>query len=117
VGWRKRRQRKWRKDKEKGRWIKKMETGKETHERRYEEERRSKSAEEERSGFKKKKEEEQYWDYVRKFEIGGLVETWVEEWSWQKIEKLLPNGKVKGKTRNEERKSCGRNNNRDEIGD
>jgi hypothetical protein len=27
---------------------------------------------------------------VRQFEIVGLVETWVEERSWEKIEKWLP---------------------------
>jgi hypothetical protein len=47
MGWRKRRQQKWTKDKEKGRWTNKMETGKEalrgTQERRYEREGRSKS--------------------------------------------------------------------------
>jgi hypothetical protein len=33
---------------------------------------------------------EQFWEYVRKFEVVGLVETWVEEWNWEKIEKKLP---------------------------
>jgi hypothetical protein len=42
----------------------------------------------ERSTFKKKDEE--FWNYVRQFQIVGLVETWVEERSWEKIEKLLP---------------------------
>jgi hypothetical protein len=36
-----------------------------------------------RRGFKTKKEEE-FWDYVRQFEIVGLVETWEEEQSWAK---------------------------------
>jgi hypothetical protein len=27
---------------------------------------------------------------VRQFEIVGLIETWVEERNWEKIEKLLP---------------------------
>jgi hypothetical protein len=26
---------------------------------------------------------------MRQFEIMGLVETWVEEWSWETIKKLL----------------------------
>jgi hypothetical protein len=42
----------------------------------------------ERSGLKKK--EEEFWDCVREFEIVGLVETWVEDKSWEEIEKLLP---------------------------
>jgi hypothetical protein len=33
---------------------------------------------------------EEFWEYIRKFEIVGLVETWVEERSWKKIEKTLP---------------------------
>jgi hypothetical protein len=36
----------------------------------------------ERSGFKKK--EEEFWFQVRQFEIVELVETWVEERSWEK---------------------------------
>jgi hypothetical protein len=42
----------------------------------------------ERSEFKKK-EEEEFCDYMGQFKIVGLVETWVEERSWKKIEKLL----------------------------
>jgi hypothetical protein len=41
MGWRKPRQRKWTKDKEKGRSTKKRETGKEAQERRYESKGRS----------------------------------------------------------------------------
>jgi hypothetical protein len=52
MGWRKPRQRKWTKDKEKGRWTKKRETGKEAQERRYESEGRSKSTILERSVIK-----------------------------------------------------------------
>jgi hypothetical protein len=33
---------------------------------------------------------EEFWKYIRKFEIVGLVETWVEERSWKKIDKTLP---------------------------
>jgi hypothetical protein len=33
---------------------------------------------------------EEFWAYIRKFEIVGLVETWVEEKNWKKIEKTLP---------------------------
>jgi hypothetical protein len=68
-----------------------MRSGKEaqrgTQERKYEGEGTSKNDNEngksegiilERRGFKKKKEEE-FWDYVRQFEIVGLIETWVEE--------------------------------------
>jgi hypothetical protein len=36
-----------------------------------------------------RKKEEKCWDYVRQYEIVGLVETWVEKRSWKKIEKLL----------------------------
>jgi hypothetical protein len=35
---------------------------------------------------------EEFWKYIRKFEIVGLVETWVEERSWKKIDKTLPKG-------------------------
>jgi hypothetical protein len=48
---------------------------------------------------------------VTQFEIMGLVESWVEEWSWEKIEQLLPKeykwecqGTKWGKKK---RKSCG----------
>jgi hypothetical protein len=97
MGWRNRRQRKWKKDKEKGRWTKKVESGREaqreTQERRYEAEGTSKKDNEdgksegiilERSRLKKKRRR-RFRDYVRQFEIVGLV----EEWSWE-IEKLLP---------------------------
>ncbi|KAJ3638261.1 hypothetical protein MTP99_001658 [Tenebrio molitor] len=39
------------------------------------------------AGLRTKKEEE-FWDYARQLEIVGLVETWVEEPSWEKV--LLP---------------------------
>jgi hypothetical protein len=66
MGWRKRRQRKWKKDKEKGRWTKKVVSRKQrgTQERKYEGEGTSKKDNEdgksegiifELSGFKKKK--------------------------------------------------------------
>jgi hypothetical protein len=32
---------------------------------------------------------EEFWDYVRQFEIVGLVETWVKEWSWGKNRKVV----------------------------
>jgi hypothetical protein len=57
--WRKGRQRKWTKDKEKGRWTKKRENGRKaqrgTRETRYEREEKSKSIILERSGIKKKR--------------------------------------------------------------
>jgi hypothetical protein len=40
------------------------------------------------AGLSKKRDE--FWDYVRQFDIVGLVETWVEERSWKKIGKSLP---------------------------
>jgi hypothetical protein len=98
MGWRNRRQKKWKKDKEKCRWTKKVESGKEaqreTQERRYKGESTSKKDNEdgkskgiilERSRLKKKRRR-RFGDYVRQFEIVGLV----EERSWEKIEKLLP---------------------------
>jgi hypothetical protein len=102
MEWRKWRQWKWKKDKEKGRWTKKAGFGKETQrrtqERRYKGEDTSKKDNEdgkcediilERSVFKKKNEKE-FWKYVSKFEIVGLAKSWVEERSWEKIEKMLP---------------------------
>jgi hypothetical protein len=56
--------------------------------RRYEAKKIMKTPKLERSRFKKK--EKEFWDYVRQFQIVRLVETWVEERSWEKIEKLLP---------------------------
>jgi hypothetical protein len=51
---------------------------------------------------------------VRQFEIVGLVETWVEEHSWEKIVAIerIPMGMSRGKTKKEKRKSCRGNNNR-----
>jgi hypothetical protein len=83
MGWRKRRQRKWKKDKEKGGWTKRVVSRKQrgTQERKYEGEDTSKKDNEdgkcegiifERSGFKKKKE---VWDFIRQFEIVELGET------------------------------------------
>jgi hypothetical protein len=37
----------------------------------------------------KQKKEEEFWNYVRQFKIVALIETWAEEQSWEKIEKLL----------------------------
>jgi hypothetical protein len=80
MGWRKRRQQKWRNDKEKGKWTKKVRSGKEaqrgTQDRRYEGKATSKKDNEdgkgaviilERSEFKKKEEEEfvTTWDNLR----------------------------------------------------
>jgi hypothetical protein len=53
---------------------------------------------------------------VRQLEIVGLVETWVEERSWEKIEKNT-NGNVKGQNEEKKRKSCRGNNNTGETGD
>jgi hypothetical protein len=37
-----------------------------------------------------RKKEEEFWDYVREFEIVvGLVETWVEDRSWEKNRKVV----------------------------
>lgn len=33
---------------------------------------------------------EQFWDYVRDFDFIGLIETWVDERQWKKIEDRLP---------------------------
>lgn len=32
------------------------------------------------------------WEYLKSFDIIGLVETWVEEKDWKKMEKRLPKG-------------------------
>jgi hypothetical protein len=40
------------------------------------------------AGLRKRGDE--FWDYVRQFEVVGLVETWVEGQSWEKVEKTLP---------------------------
>jgi hypothetical protein len=57
-----------------------------------------------------RKKEAKFWEYVRQLEIVGLVETWREERSWEKIEKLLPkeynNGNVTGQNKDRKRKSC-----------
>jgi hypothetical protein len=37
-----------------------------------------------------RKREDEFWDYVRQFEVVGVVGTWVEEQSWEKIERTLP---------------------------
>jgi hypothetical protein len=63
-----------------------------------------------------RKKEAKFWEYVRQLEIVGLVETWVEERSWEKIEKNT-NGNVKGQNEERKRKSCWGNNNRGETGD
>jgi hypothetical protein len=119
MGWRNRRQRKWKKDKEKGIWTKKVESGKEaqreTQERRYEAEGTSKKDNEdgksegiilERSRLKKKRRR-RFRDYVRQFEIVGLV----EERSWEKNRKAVTQriqmGMLRGKTRKEETKRGG----------
>jgi hypothetical protein len=56
-----------------------------------------------------RKKEENFWEYVRQLKIVGLVETWIEERSWEKIEKLLlkeyNNGNVKGQNKDRKRKS------------
>lgn len=31
------------------------------------------------------------WDYIKKFDILGLVETWVEEKQWERLKEKLPN--------------------------
>jgi hypothetical protein len=54
--------------------------------------------------LRKKKE---VWDFIRQFDIVELGETWVEERSWEKIEKLLQMGMSMGKTRKEKMKSGG----------
>jgi hypothetical protein len=74
------------KDKEKGRWIKKVGPGKEaqkgTQVRRYKGERTSKKDNEDGKSVLhwnvadlREKIEEEFWDYMRQFEIVGLVET------------------------------------------
>lgn len=41
------------------------------------------------AGIKKKKRE--FWNYLERFDVIGLCETWLEEKKWVKMEKLLPN--------------------------
>lgn len=36
------------------------------------------------------KKEDSFWEYIRNFDVVGMLETWVEEKSWRKIEKKLP---------------------------
>jgi hypothetical protein len=82
-----RRKRKWKENKEQGRWTRKMETGKEAQRgiqgSRYEEEGTSKKETTRKEKVRVlywnvaslRKEEEEFWDYVRQFEIVGLIET------------------------------------------
>ncbi len=37
-----------------------------------------------------KKKDKDFWDYIRKFEVVGLVETWVEEKNWENTRNKLP---------------------------
>ncbi|XP_063905575.1 golgin subfamily A member 6-like protein 2 [Zophobas morio] len=37
-----------------------------------------------------RKKEEEFWDYVGKFDVVGLVETWVQRENWEKLEETLP---------------------------
>ncbi|KAH0817747.1 hypothetical protein GEV33_005045 [Tenebrio molitor] len=78
MGWRKRRQQKWIKDKDKGEHKKEETKGRGGVKVLYWNV----------AGLSRKREE--FWAYIRKFEIVGLVETWVEEKNWKKIEKTLP---------------------------
>jgi hypothetical protein len=71
MGWRKRRQWKWTKDKEKG-----------NPEKKHKGEHKKEDTKGKVAGLSKKGEE--FWDYVRQSEIVGLVENWVEQRSWKK---------------------------------
>lgn len=37
-----------------------------------------------------KKKERDFWNYIERFDVIGLCETWLEEKEWMKMEKLLP---------------------------
>lgn len=37
-----------------------------------------------------KKKEKDFWNYIERFDVVGLCETWLEEKEWMKMEKLLP---------------------------
>ncbi|XP_063912632.1 centrosomal protein of 290 kDa-like [Zophobas morio] len=37
-----------------------------------------------------RKKEKEFWDYVGKFDVVGLVETWVQRENWEKLEETLP---------------------------
>ncbi|KYM98824.1 hypothetical protein ALC62_10454 [Cyphomyrmex costatus] len=64
------------------------------------------------AGVKNKKED--FWKYILKFDVIGLTETWLEEKDWEGYQKKATKGVEveisKGKKREEERKSDGRNN-------
>ena len=36
------------------------------------------------------KKEKDFWKFIEKFDYVGLSETWVEEKSWEKLKKRLP---------------------------
>lgn len=66
-----------------------------------------------------KKKERDFWNYIERFDVVGLCETWLEEKEWMKMEKLLPkafNWCSQHTEREEERQSEGRNNNRGKKG-
>ena len=33
---------------------------------------------------------EEVWRYIKSFDLVGLLETWVQEQGWEKIQKMLP---------------------------
>ncbi|XP_063921158.1 golgin subfamily A member 6-like protein 7 [Zophobas morio] len=37
-----------------------------------------------------RKKEKEFWDYVEKFDVMGLTETWVQRENWKKLEETLP---------------------------
>ncbi|RYA68999.1 hypothetical protein DD592_26725, partial [Enterobacter cloacae complex sp. 2DZ2F20B] len=37
-----------------------------------------------------RKKEKEFWDYVGKFDVVGIVETWVQRENWEKFEETLP---------------------------
>lgn len=57
-----------------------------------------------------KKKGREFWDYIERFDVIGLCETWVEEKEWERMRRLSNNffhGSVnirKGRKREEERK-------------
>lgn len=42
------------------------------------------------AGLRKKCENEQFLEYIKKFDIIGMVETWIEEKDWNNMKELLP---------------------------
>jgi hypothetical protein len=53
-----------------------------------------------------KNKEDEFWKYLGEFDVVGLVETWVDEKAWERLERKMPRGKQERESKRWDNNGC-----------